>query len=96
MVISHNQVANYILFGLAGATEKRDLFPTVRVTRRVEVLEGSLFEDDNKDHHVHVLLHRVRQAMEEGIVLVIIGLDVLYESLYDVFNKNYTQVYTAV
>jgi hypothetical protein len=90
MLISQNQVANHILFGLSQSPFASNA--QLKRTQRVEMLEGSLFEDDNSDHHVHILLHRVRSAMEEGIVLVITNLEILYESLYDVLNKNYTEV----
>jgi hypothetical protein len=96
MVISQNQVGNHILFGIAstGQTKERALPPiSLQPHQKVQILEGSLFEDDCKDHNVHVLLHQVRRAMEEGVILVIIGLEILYESLYDVLNKNYTQVW---
>jgi hypothetical protein len=95
MVISQNRVGNHILFGISGSSMRRDDIQSstsIRLSQKVEILEGSLFDDDCKDHQVHVLLHRVRKAMEDGVVLVIIGLEVLYESLYDVLNKNYTQV----
>eukprot|EP00026_Physarum_polycephalum_P000039 Phypoly_transcript_00039.p1 GENE.Phypoly_transcript_00039~~Phypoly_transcript_00039.p1 ORF type:complete len:2184 (+),score=253.33 Phypoly_transcript_00039:2045-8596(+) len=96
MVISQNQVGNHILFGIKQAGEPQESSLSIPLRHKVEILEGSLFEDDCKDQHVHVLLHRIRRAMEEGVVLVIIGLEILYESLYDVLNKNYTQVGTQL
>lgn len=45
---------------------------------------------------MHSLLSKVRQAMEAGVVLVLINLDMLYESLYDVLNQNYTRVGTMM
>lgn len=55
-------------------------------------MEGPLFENDGSDQHMHALLYRVRQAMEEGVVLVLINLEMLYESLYDVLNQSYDHV----
>jgi hypothetical protein len=66
------------------------------LSQRINVVEGPLFEEDGTDRHAHQLLHEIRRAMEEGDIVVLVNLEFLYESLYDVLNKSYTQLGTAL
>ncbi len=84
MIISHNQAAKHILFNSAS----RSLLPSLK-GREITALEGDLFGECS-EYQMHKYLHEVRVAMEEGKILVLVNLSLLYESLYDVLNKNYT------
>ncbi|CAE8647524.1 unnamed protein product [Polarella glacialis] len=56
-----------------------------------EALFGSDFPDDDSEAYAIRQLTKVRKAMAEGRVLVLSGMDVIYEALYDVLNQRYVR-----
>ncbi|XP_052068615.1 uncharacterized protein LOC127707897 [Mytilus californianus] len=61
-------------------------------TRPFEIIFGSHFEDDLSDDYNYRILSRIILCMEQGLVLILKGLESIYGSLYDMLNQNYTIV----
>eukprot|EP01084_Bolivina_argentea_P213002 361926_1 len=60
---------------------------------QTEVIFGSTFENDiNSTIHLHKTIERMRGAMLLGKVCVLLKLEQLYDSLYDVLNQRYSNV----
>ena len=55
-----------------------------------EVIYGSDFPDDQTDLQVCLNIQRVKNCMAEGITVVLVHCESLYESLYDLLNQHYT------
>ena len=58
-----------------------------------EVVFGSKFKNDIEfDFYLHRTIDKIRGVMESGRTCVLLKLDKLYESLYDVLNQRYDNV----
>ena len=64
--------------------ERNNLLGTA--TDNVRVLFGSAFRDDASYARVCSMLRTLRNAMARGDTVVLLQLDILYESLYDLLN----------
>ncbi|CAB5188257.1 unnamed protein product [Rhizophagus irregularis] len=53
--------------------------------------EGSQFPDDREDYSYSVL-RRIMMCVEEGRPLILTDLEIIYGSLYDLWNQNYIVV----
>ena len=54
---------------------------------------GSNFEEDiNKEEYVLKVLNKIQVYMERSNILILINLESVYPSLYDLFNQNFTVV----
>jgi hypothetical protein len=60
--------------------------------RPFEIIFGSHFDDDLSDDYNYRILSRIILCMEQGLVLILKGLESIYGSLYDMLNQNYTVV----
>ena len=58
---------------------------------RAEVIIGSDFASDQNDLQVGVNLQRLKFCMAEGITVVLVHCEMLFESLYDLLNQHYTE-----
>ncbi|PKB92811.1 hypothetical protein RhiirA5_443303, partial [Rhizophagus irregularis] len=55
------------------------------------VILGSQFPDDRDDYYYSVL-KRIMMCVETGRTLILINLEMIYGSLYDLWNQNYIAV----
>ncbi|PKY63623.1 hypothetical protein RhiirA4_551536, partial [Rhizophagus irregularis] len=62
---------------------KRNLDPVV--------ILGSQFPDDQEDYYYSVL-RRIMMCVEAGRPLILTDLEIIYGSLYDLWNQNYIVV----
>ncbi|CAG8466565.1 13541_t:CDS:10 [Ambispora gerdemannii] len=53
------------------------------------VLCGSQFPDDNGGDYLYAVLSRIMMCVEAGRPLILTDLDIIYGSLYDLWNQNY-------
>ena len=80
LVVSNN--ATYLLSSILEKMGKQFLF-----------VIGSQFEKDLESENYSVkILNKIQLCMEEGNILVLKDLEVIYPSLYDLFNQNFTSV----
>ena len=59
--------------------------------QHTEVIFGSDFPLDQTDLQVCLNIQRVKLCMAEGITVVLVHSESLYESLYDLLNQHYTE-----
>lgn len=78
MILSKNDSVLSLLFGCGILNDQSDI-----------VLIGSRFRDDLEEIHLIQQINKVKQAMAEGKVAVLLNNDSIYESLYDVLNQRY-------
>eukprot|EP01119_Soliformovum_irregulare_P009252 TRINITY_DN2247_c0_g2_i4.p1 TRINITY_DN2247_c0_g2~~TRINITY_DN2247_c0_g2_i4.p1 ORF type:complete len:1833 (-),score=503.06 TRINITY_DN2247_c0_g2_i4:35-5533(-) len=57
---------------------------------KTEVIFGSDFPMDNNDTQICNNITRIKTCMEFGYTVILMHLDNLYESLYDMLNQHYT------
>ena len=57
---------------------------------RTEIIFGSDFPLDQTDLQVCLDIQRVKLCMAEGITVVLVHCESLYESLYDLLNQHYS------
>jgi len=62
------------------------------LARKLVVIFGSKFEEDQTEDYSYRILNRIILCMESGSILVLKDLDSIYGSLYDMLNQNYTEV----
>jgi hypothetical protein len=53
---------------------------------------GSRFEEDQSDEYNYSILSRIILCMERNCILILISLESIYGSLYDMLNQNYDVV----
>ena len=53
---------------------------------------SAFYKDLNEESYSVKMLNKVQNCLEQGKVLVLRKLDIIYPSLYDVFNQNFTTV----
>jgi hypothetical protein len=57
---------------------------------RTEVIFGSDFPLDQTDLQICLNIQRIKVCMAEGITVILVHCESLYESLYDLLNQHYT------
>lgn len=80
MILSPNEEVLHLLFGCGVISEKT-----------VSIMVGSRFKDDLEDLHLIQQINRVKMAMAEGKVAVLLNNENIYESLYDLLNQRYVR-----
>lgn len=55
------------------------------------VIFGSDFPLDKTDLQICLNLQRVKHCMANGVTLVLVHCEALYESMYDLLNQHYTE-----
>ena len=58
--------------------------------RPVKIFLGSDFKKDTTQKSAYNVLNEIVLCMEQGAILVMVNLDFLYQSFYDLLNQNYT------
>lgn len=53
---------------------------------------GSDFVEDTTENMAYALMNEIVLCMELGMTLVMVNLDFLYQSFYDMLNQNYTSI----
>ena len=62
-------------------------------SKKYQTIIGSQFEQDiDQDEYSAKILSTIINCLEEGISLIMQGLDTIYPSLYDLFNQNFTVI----
>lgn len=62
---------------------------TEKPRRQYRTFQGSDFENEFTEQKSLSTLSEIVSCMEQGIVAIMYGLEMLYQSLYDLFNLNY-------
>ena len=79
-----------LLFGNNDENEK--ILKNILINKNYVILSDTNLEEyDNESNGILYLLLKIQKLMEQEIVLILKNLEVLYPSLYDLFNKNFTQ-----
>ncbi|XP_061167398.1 E3 ubiquitin-protein ligase rnf213-beta-like [Saccostrea echinata] len=60
--------------------------------RKYTCIFGSQFEDDQYDDYSYRILSKIILCMEQGHVLVLKDLEMVYGSLFDMLNQNYSSI----
>ena len=58
----------------------------------LRVILGSDFVEDTTENMAYALMNEIVLCMELGMTLVMVNLDFLYQSFYDMLNQNYTSI----
>jgi hypothetical protein len=80
MILSQNEAVLQLLFGCKVVDEAA-----------TSVLIGSKFKDDLDELHLIQQINKVKRAMQEGKVAVLVHNENIYESLYDLLNQRYVK-----
>jgi hypothetical protein len=80
MILSQNEAVLQLLFGCKVIDEAT-----------TSVLIGSKFRDDLDELHLIQQINKVKRAMQEGKVAVLVHNENIYESLYDLLNQRYVK-----
>ncbi len=69
-----------------------DLIKKTNKSDKKVYLIGSKFKNDlNRNEYSYTMINQVMFHMEKGSLLILKNLDIIYHSLYDLFNQHYTQ-----
>lgn len=80
MLLTKNNVALGMLFD-----------HTILSHENATVIFGSDFPLDKTDLQICLNLQRVKHCMANGVTLVLVHCEALYESMYDLLNQHYTE-----
>ena len=53
---------------------------------------GSQFKGDNSESYTEDVLYKIQIQMENNVILTLKGLEIIYPSLYDLFNQNFSEI----
>ena len=60
--------------------------------RDYRVFIGSNFPGDKKDEHLFRVISSIVDCVENGIICLLIELNDIYQTFYDLLNQKYTQI----
>ena len=91
------EIQRYSLFLTESYSGLRLLYRLLNVRKEqgastVKIIHGSSFPRDLEYTRVCRDINRIKVSMEKGYTLLLMNMDQLYESLYDVLNQYYTPV----
>ena len=52
---------------------------------------GSPFKGDKSEIYTEELLYKIQMQMKNEVILILKGLEIIYPSLYDLFNQNFSE-----
>jgi hypothetical protein len=52
---------------------------------------GSQFKGDKSEFYTEEILYKIQMQMENETILILKGLEIIYPSLYDLFNQNFSE-----
>ena len=83
LLSSNLGLGQFLLEELINKTKKND--------KKVYLI-GSKFKNDlNRNEYNYTMINQVMFHMEKGSLLILKNLDIIYHSLYDLFNQHYNQ-----
>ena len=53
---------------------------------------GSQFKGDKSESYTEDILYKIQIQMENNVILTLKGLEIIYPSLYDLFNQNFSEI----
>ena len=59
--------------------------------KRSVIYIGSQFKGDKNESYTEEILYKIQMQMENEIILILKGLEIIYPSLYDLFNQNFSE-----
>ena len=87
-----DQQARHLMLITKGDSAISILESQLQEKKRVMIIYGSQFEDDLSEEYSYVVLSQIILSMEKGSCLILKDLELVYGSLYDMLNQNYTIV----
>ena len=66
---------------------------TCRNTQReYQTFYGSDFQEDKTEEAAYKIIYDIILCMERGIICILLNLDSIYQSFYDMLNQNYSVI----
>ena len=59
--------------------------------KRSVIYIGSQFKGDKSESYTEEILYKIQMQMENEVILILKGLEIIYPSLYDLFNQNFSE-----
>ncbi len=59
--------------------------------RQYRVFYGSNFPGDRSDQQLYRVINQIVDCVENGIICVLVGLDEIYQTFYDLLNQKYME-----
>ena len=86
--------ARYLMLILRGNIGSQIIADQLNMgTKKYNTIIGSQFEQDiDQDEYSAKILSTIINCLEDGVSLILQGLDTIYPSLYDLFNQNFTVI----
>ena len=84
--------SRYLLLISKNSTSQNLIEQIIQKEQKESVIYiGSQFKGDKSEAYTEEILYKIQMQMENEIILILKGLEVIYPSLYDLFNQNFSE-----
>ena len=84
--------SRYLLLISKNSTSQNLIEQIIQKEKKESVVYiGSQFKGDKSESYTEEVLYKIQMQMENEIILILKGLEIIYPSLYDLFNQNFSE-----
>ena len=84
--------SRYLLLISNNSTSQNLVEQIIKKEKRQSVIYiGSQFKGDKSESYTEEILYKIQMQMENNVILILKGLEIIYPSLYDLFNQNFSE-----
>ena len=84
--------SRYLLLISKNSTSQNLIEQIIQKEKKESVIYiGSQFKGDKSESYTEEILYKIQMQMENETILILKGLEIIYPSLYDLFNQNFSE-----
>ena len=84
--------SRYLLLISKNSTSQNLIEQIIQKEKKQSVIYiGSQFKGDKSESYTEEMLYKIQMQMENEVILILKGLEIIYPSLYDLFNQNFSE-----
>ena len=84
--------SRYLLLISKNSTSQNLIEQIIQKEKKQSVIYiGSQFKGDKSESYTEEILYKIQMQMENEVILILKGLEIIYPSLYDLFNQNFSE-----
>ena len=87
-----DQNSRFLLLVSKNSTSQNLIQQIIRKEQRLNATYiGSPFKGDKNEYYTEEILYKIQTEMKNETILILKGLEIIYPSLYDLFNQNFSE-----
>ena len=89
ILIANNEVGSYLIDNLFKENKDSENINSIFNTKPIYYYGSSFKNDLEKEEYSYIMVNKIMVNMEQGNFLVLKNLDIIYPSLFDLFNQHF-------